>query len=672
MCNIGKGFASFSIILVSVIYFLISLASQSVQAMSSSNDLYRLDWLPLLSTNIKKLQPDITCPKNTINDLQVNKSGAFIRAQVGKVSWDLDCIGTKTDGNTVTSENINSQSEQLLQLFKQLSELPDFELKFLSINLISRLIKTTFSSSLALQKKLSSISAAVNSKLLDLQLDIDSENKQLTLDLMVRLGELANYFELTEAQSRYLNNDLIVHYQSPFKALHKGEFTIDWSGKLTDISDTASLSIEGHVDLLTSQVVISDLLATAQQVEVPTAEKQSWKTGYIKLKNISPILLNYSSPQIEKLPLSLRIGKSHILTRVERGKSKRIRLDKQSLPPLLLQLDVSGNEGKLLVDWALAMLNQKLRGKVNIKADSVRLEIVDNSINIRELVKASVNYSDNFDSIEIESGEIKLNLSALYQIDNGITVFESSIISNDISGKKEDVLFDGINVNSHFHYHIDAAKKITIIDDQQQVDIQNLFVGIPIQALKVEAKYNAGEPVVQHFKARLLGGRLDFDDFKLNAPSQTLLNLSGISLPEVLKYSAYPEIQTQGILDGMLPLMLTDKGVEISEGLIFARPPGGYIKVPENTVIKAMGRGNPAFSFTMQLLSNFQFDTMQGIIGYTDDGESDLKIEINGISPTVSGTQPINFNYSHNENILKLLQSLRFNEQLERDIKERY
>ena len=122
----------------------------------------------------------------------------------------------------------------------------------------------------------------------------------------------------------------------------------------------------------------------------------------------------------------------------------------------------------------------------------------------------------------------------------------------------------------------------------------------------------------------------------------------------------------------MLPLTLTREGPEIKDGVIFARVPGGYIKVPENTVIKAMGRGNPTFSFTMKLLSNFQFDTMQGRIGYTSDGESDLKIEIKGISPTVSGTQPINFNYSHNENILKLLKSLRFNEELVRDIKERY
>ena len=72
------------------------------------------------------------------------------------------------------------------------------------------------------------------------------------------------------------------------------------------------------------------------------------------------------------------------------------------------------------------------------------------------------------------------------------------------------------------------------------------------------------------------------------------------------------------------------------------------------------------------MLSNLQFDTLQGVIDYAADGESDLKIEMKGINPNVSGTRPVTFNYSHNENILKLLKSLRFNEQLIKQIEERY
>ncbi|WP_022943006.1 YdbH domain-containing protein [Psychromonas hadalis] len=654
----GKGLAA----------FICALSLLIIAPLTEATSLEKLTWLPLLTVNIKKLQPDKNCPQNQINDLKVDKSDGQINSDIGLLNWDLDCGQSDAQNNRALSET--QKNDLVKQLFTQIGQLPSFKLRFKTINLFSDLFKNTFSSSLFLTKTDSALFSTLINDLLKAKLTLDLTTKKLTIEVVVKLQKLSRYIDLTEPQQRYLNNNLTVHYQSDLNRWFQGKFNIEWHGEVAEFAQRLSLSASGHVDLLKQNITLSALLVNAKKVTISLSEKQSWKTSYIKLKLSAPAFFNYEQLKIEKLPLHLRIGSSTLLTKVPRGKSRRIRIDKQKLPPLFMQLITRGKENSLLVDWTVALLNQKLTGKLFIDSEKVQLQLLENHIILHTLVKASARYVDGLDLFEIEKGMIKLNLLVKYQRKQKTVTFVSSLSADDVAGKHDDILFDGLSFSSDLDYFID--KKIMIQKDKQQLKIENLFVGVPIQALQIDAQINAGEPIVQHFKARLLGGRLDFDDFKLTPPSQTILNIAGVSLSEIIKFSAYPEIQSKAIIDGMLPLSLTINGPEITEGMIFARPPGGYIKVPESTVIKAMGNGNADVSFVMQLLSNFQFDTMQGRIEYTSDGESDLKIEIKGISPNISGAQPIHFNYSHQENILKLLKSLRFNDQLTRNIKERY
>lgn len=656
----GKGIAFF------MLFFVCVSASRS----APENSIERLNWLPLLTASMKRFQPDRNCPNNTINDLNVEKQQAKVVSTIREVNWNINCSESHKKHQAPLSDK--QKTEQIHRLLIQLSKLPPFKLDFNAINLTAKTVKTVFSSQLLIDKSASLLTVDLNSDLLAGQVKLNLHSKKLNVDAMVKLDKISTYIRLTEKQQSYLNNNLILHYQSDLKHWFKGIFSVSWQGVIDDVSENIVISIVGEVNLFKELLILTDLSVNAKKISILLSDTQSWETEYIKLKISEPASLNLAKWRLEKLALQLRIGRSRLLSKVERGKSKRIRIDKQKLPPLYLQLSMKGKVDDLLVDWKLVLLNQMLLGKLSVTSQLIKLQMAENQINLESLLASASKYVEGLDLVVIDKGTIQLGVFSEYDRNNKTIKFESRVNSDEISGKKGDVLFDGVFFNSRLHYFVDEQRGITVHEDKQQLKVANLFIGVPIQALQVDAQIATGKPNIQHFKARLLGGRLDFDDFKLNAPSQTILNIAGISLAEIIKYSAYPEIQSQALIDGMLPLILTEAGPEIINGSIFARPPGGYIKVPENTVTKAMGRGNPALSFTLQLLSNFQFDTMQGVIGYTSDGESDLKIEIKGISPTVSGTQPINFNYSHNENILKLLKSLRFNEELVRDIKERY
>ncbi|WP_157601202.1 YdbH domain-containing protein [Psychromonas ossibalaenae] len=630
-----------------------------------------------MSSNIKRIQPDLHCPQNQLAGIKVLKEQNRLNTDIALIDWDLNCqAGPVASSDTESSPSTEAFKDNidlsLNKIFNLLKLLPESNLRINSVNLDSKLINKKLSFSLLVNKTAQQLLITLSGELLKVNVKVDLNSRYLTLDGSIALELAGDYVNINDQAKPFLNNDLEINYQSDLNHWQQGELSVNWAGMAGSYAEQAEFRLSSKLQLLTRQAVVNELAVNLKKVKLPLSEQQEWKTGYIKLKLAAPALINLSPElNIKALPLHLRIGSSVLLSKVVRGKSKRIRIDTQKLPSLFMTVSPQGTASDIKADWSLSLLNQTLSGNSSYSGNKVHFDIADNKLSAETLFDSLGRYITEFESVQLKSGEIKLKMSADYDLKTNRGQLLSNLNVLSLSGEKSNILFDGVNFSSVLDYSVNN-RKVTVNQDKQQLKIDSLFVGIPLQAVQLDAQINATDPVIQHFKARLLGGRVDFDDLQLTPPGKTIIAISGISLSEVIKYSSYPEIKGKAVLDGMLPLSLNKSGPTVAEGMVFARAPGGYIKVPENTVIKAMSSGNPAFSFTMQLLSNFQFDTLQAVIGYTSDGESDLKVEINGINPTVSGTQPINFNYSHKENILKLLQSLRFNDELVRQIKERY
>jgi hypothetical protein len=661
---------SYLIILVSCLLLLSSapLSAQTTQRLL-------LNWLPFLTSNIKRIQPNQSCPQNQLLNIQASHKQNKLNTDIGVIDWDLNCPAAQTDKGSTKQLPFTLQKGQidlqLNELFKRLAALPETNIRIKSLNLATNLLHKKLSFSVFIKKKEEHLFITLSGEQLKADLKINLLNKDVSVESRIDLEQIAQLITLPVELNKLLHDELKVSYTTNLKSWGKGAFTLNWQGSLPDLAKQGQLSLAGDINLLADQLAVSQLAINLQNVNYSLSTQQEWKTRSISLKLAQPALINLSSLQIHSLPLQLRVGRSALLTKTPRGKMQRIHIDTQKLPSLFASIDAQGSVDHLSLDWRLSLLNQTLAGKLLYADKKIKVELPDTHLSPQTLVESLHSYLPATELLQIKSGEINLQLSAWYDLTKNSTRVASHISAHSVAGENSNVLFDGISLNSELDYLFEK-EKVTVNTDKLQLKIANLFVGIPIQALQLDAQINIGEPLVQHFKARLLGGRVDFDDFTLAAPSQTLINLSGLSLSEVVKYSAYPEIESTAIIDGVLPLSLTAQGPTISNGTISARAPGGYIKVPENSVTVAMGQVNPAVAYTMQLLSDFQFDTLQGTIGYTADGECDLKIAIKGINPNVSGTQPINFNYSHNENILQLLKSLRFNEQLVQQIKERY
>lgn len=628
-------------------------------------------WPSFLSGKIARLLINQSCPENQIIDINISKDKDNIRGDIATINWDIDCPKNSIETSAPPQKNTEQSNESFSELILQLRSLPNTDIRIHELTLTQEQLKQPVSFSIAMQKRQQKLHINVKGELFSGILTLNFLDNSLNFESDISLHKITRFIALPESLQSLLSSQFKLAYTSQIESWQQGDILLLATGAIKRLTEKVQTEIKATLDLQKKTLLISQLDAKLSKVSYQISPSQRWETSYIQSSLVQPAELDLTALTVSNLHSQLRVGRSQILTEVKRGKSKRIRIDKQKLPPIFLALEGQASAAQFALDFRLAVLNQSLNGEIRYQNNIVNLVLSEQTLSAPTLATALQDYLANLELLEVQSGEIKAQLLAQYDLNHDHVKIKSQLKAKSIAGQYENILFDGVNVSSDLDYLIDR-EQFAILHDKQQLSIDNLFVGIPIQALELNARMNASEVVIDHFKMRLLGGRIDFDDLALNAPSQTVLNIAGLELSEIIKHSAYPDIDSKGVIDGMLPLALTDKGIMIDNGLVFARPPGGYIKVPANTVVKAMGNGNPAFTLTMQILTNFQFDTLQGVIGYTDDGESEFDLKLKGINPEVTGVQPINFNYTHQENILKLLKSLRFNEQLIRQIKERH
>jgi hypothetical protein len=636
-----------------------------------------LTWLPLLSSSLKRLQADIHCPQNYLTDIQVVKEKDKIKSTIAAVHWDLECPAANTKKTpsisplTLTLDKSQSDA-QLAQLLKFLQRLPDSEIVIKSLNIQSAVLKKKLAFEMHLSKSKQAVLIRLANKALQLTVNVDLLNKSFHLKTELKSEKVIEYIKLPKAYSGLIKGPVTFSYASDLNKWELAQFVITSSAEMPSVAEKVALNIAGEINLLTKQVSLQKMDLGLSKINYALTDKAVLKVPFLKLTLPQPASIDLANElNIKTLPVQLRIGGSAMHTKVERAINKSVRTTTQKFPALFANIDIHGKANNLHMGWSLSLLNTSLSGHLKYHAKVLTANIKKGQLTVATLIDGLQGYLPAVQDWSVAKGLINYQLNAKYNLQTKNGYVKSSLQGLNIAGQKGNILFDGLLFNSDTELEIKNAA-LNIKQGRQQLTLSNLFVGIPIQALKIDAHSRAGITVIDNLNALLLGGKITLQELTMLPQSRSSIELSGLRLSEIVKYSAYPGIAVNGLLDGVLPFTLTSRGVSIEQGVISARTPGGYIKVPQDDTVKKMSSTHPALAFTLRLLSNFQFDTLQGRIGYTADGEMDLNAEIHGLSPDVSGVQPVKFKYSHRENILKLLESLRFSDELTRQIQERY
>jgi len=140
------------------------------------------------------------------------------------------------------------------------------------------------------------------------------------------------------------------------------------------------------------------------------------------------------------------------------------------------------------------------------------------------------------------------------------------------------------------------------------------------------------------------------------------LQIRNLSLPEVLELYQVPGVKVTGLLKADLPFITQGSAISITDGSIEQQGEGGVIQIKDNVTIDQLKLTQPQLRYALELLENLHYDTLHSDVDYKPSGDTKLMINIKGRNPSVE--RPIEFNYSHEENVLQLFRSLRINDSM--------
>ena len=180
---------------------------------------------------------------------------------------------------------------------------------------------------------------------------------------------------------------------------------------------------------------------------------------------------------------------------------------------------------------------------------------------------------------------------------------------------------------------------------------------------------------VESLSANLLSGSVSsaspFTVIPSNIDTNIDLQLKDISLADVLALEQQA-ITGKGTLDGQIPIQVSGKDISVNHGQIYAKEPGGWIKLDQAASFRQMAGTNQGLSLLFEALDNFHYQTLESKVDYQTNGDLLLAASLSGSNPDFKDGQAFNFNINIEENLKALFKSLQLSDDISERISDNY
>jgi hypothetical protein len=125
-----------------------------------------------------------------------------------------------------------------------------------------------------------------------------------------------------------------------------------------------------------------------------------------------------------------------------------------------------------------------------------------------------------------------------------------------------------------------------------------------------------------------------------------------------------PGIKITGNIDGDMPFIIGKQGIRIDDGWVSSLT-GGKLTIIDNPSFDSIKVQQPQLA----LLESLNFTQLESNVRFTPDGWVFFDLALQGNNPDKK--QSVNFNYTHQENIFSLLESIRLVKSIENKIEHK-
>ncbi len=208
-----------------------------------------------------------------------------------------------------------------------------------------------------------------------------------------------------------------------------------------------------------------------------------------------------------------------------------------------------------------------------------------------------------------------------------------------------------------------------------RLSIDRIFAGVELTRLGMDLKASGVlndesmplQAQVTEFSADTLGGSVHLAqlNYPFSKDKTSDLMLDKLDLSQLIALGD-KQIKVTGLLNGTLPLLLSDQGVTIRQGQVIGKE--GEIILQDNPAWQAMLQQQPVLASQLKHLNHLHYDLLQGDIAMEADGQLTAELTIKGENRAES--QPVNLNFTSEQNILTLLKALRLSDQIDKSLSE--
>lgn len=176
---------------------------------------------------------------------------------------------------------------------------------------------------------------------------------------------------------------------------------------------------------------------------------------------------------------------------------------------------------------------------------------------------------------------------------------------------------------------------------------------------------NPAEYRINNFRAGFLGGTLSIDhltwDLQENK-TDFILTVRHIPIQELITLQGIRQLYTTGTVGGNIPVKAEGGTFAIHDANLSAEEKGTivYKATPQE-----LAMGQAGLQTTYSALSDFRYTLLSSDLEVAPNGDSTLRLRIEGSNPSFQAGRPVEINLNLRQNLLDLLRSLTISTQIE-------
>jgi len=372
------------------------------------------------------------------------------------------------------------------------------------------------------------------------------------------------------------------------------------------------------------------------------------------------------------------VGEVHQQIHVDLKTRLNTRLRKKPLPPINLSITFDGtspeSQFQLDFDDVAESFKGVLRGELNLSsgqghyAASLRSQDLPYVSETFVPLLQELNLLEKGVGLSISSGSMTLD-TQLEGTDFASLKQQSQLKITQLSGLYDEYQFEGIALDAQWsgvdHWQTQKPIKLSMkrFDIGFELHNRHLSVSLPQPTAIDQPAIN-----IDKFSSEVFGGKVylsephewDFcaksNRFKLQADQWNLADIVALQQGQ--------DIQAQGVLEGALPVTVTEGRIIIGDGYLKALAPGGIIRYIANESSRSLAAKSPELGMALELLADFQYEVLRSQVALDKAGNLSLGLSLAGKNPAQFEGRRVNFNINLEQNLDPLLQSLRLSDKL--------